>query len=103
MLAVNGLRYRLLVIRWHHGKLSACLAFDSNLLICSSRMGASPKASATKSTGETWDVGHLYVADSSLFPTALGVNPMLTIEAMALHVSRHIVDSLSNTKMAAKI
>ncbi|KAG1099107.1 hypothetical protein G6F42_017884 [Rhizopus arrhizus] len=71
--------------------------------MASCRMGASSKTSATKSTGETWDVRYLYVADSSLFPTALGVNPMLTIEAMALHVSRHIVDSLSNTKMAAKI
>ncbi|GAN00882.1 long chain fatty acid oxidase [Mucor ambiguus] len=72
--------------------------------MASCRMGASPKTSATKSTGETWDVGNLYVADSSLFPTALGVNPMLTIQAIALHVSRQIVDSLcSNTKMAAKI
>lgn len=66
-------------------------------------MGASPKTSATKHTGETWDVRNLYVADSSLFPTALGVNPMLTIEAVALHVSRSIVDSLSSTKTAAKI
>ncbi|KAK4511724.1 uncharacterized protein ATC70_007267 [Mucor velutinosus] len=72
--------------------------------MASCRMGASPKTSATKYTGETWDVGHLYVADSSLFPTALGVNPMLTIEAIALHVSRNIIHSLSSTrKIAAKI
>lgn len=57
-------------------------------------MGDSPKNSATKSTGETWDVSNLYVSDSSLFPTALGVNPMVTIEALALHVTRNIVSSL---------
>lgn len=55
-------------------------------------MGVSPLTSATKPTGETWDVSNLYVSDSSLFPTALGVNPMVTIQAIALHVSRHIID-----------
>lgn len=59
-------------------------------------MGVSPKNSATKPTGETWDVSNLYVSDSSLFPTALGVNPMVTIEALALYVSRNIVKSLKD-------
>jgi long-chain-alcohol oxidase len=59
-------------------------------------MGVSPKTSATKSTGETWDVRNLYISDSSLFPTALGVNPMVTIQAIALSVSRNIVESIQN-------
>ena len=33
----------------------------------------------------------LYVADGSLFPTALGVNPMVTILAVAKRVSRTII------------
>lgn len=66
-------------------------------------MGNSPKTSATKSTGETWDVDDLYVADSSLFPNALGVNPMLTIEAIAISVSRNIAISLKNAKIPAHI
>ncbi|KAF7723651.1 hypothetical protein EC973_001793 [Apophysomyces ossiformis] len=56
----------------------------------SCRMGVSPKSSVTKPTGETWEVKNLYVSDASLFPTASGVNPMVTIEALALHVSRSI-------------
>jgi choline dehydrogenase-like flavoprotein len=34
----------------------------------------------------------LYVADGSLFPTALGVNPMVTILAVAKRVARTIID-----------
>lgn len=56
-------------------------------------MGRSPKTSATKPNGETWDVQNLYVADSSLFPTSLGINPMVTIQTIALSVSRGIVQS----------
>jgi choline dehydrogenase-like flavoprotein len=33
----------------------------------------------------------LYVADASLFPTALGVNPMLTVMALARRVARTVL------------
>ena len=52
-------------------------------LMGSARMGASPELSAASPTGETWDVRNLVVADGSAFPTASGVNPMITIEAIA--------------------
>jgi choline dehydrogenase-like flavoprotein len=52
-------------------------------LMGSARMGGSPAGSAAGPTGETWDVRNLVVADGSAFPTASGVNPMITIEAIA--------------------
>ncbi|KAI7888795.1 uncharacterized protein EV154DRAFT_516488 [Mucor mucedo] len=57
----------------------------------SNRMGISPKVSVTKPTGETWEVKDLFVADASVFPTASGVNPMVTVEAIALHVADSIL------------
>jgi choline dehydrogenase-like flavoprotein len=71
--------------------------FDDDIY---SRMGRSPKTSATKPTGETWDTQNLYVADSSLFPTALGVNPMVTIQTIALSVSRNIIESLKKQQQS---
>lgn len=63
-------------------------------------MGDSALTSATKPTGETWDVSNLYISDSSLFPTALGVNPMVTIQAIALSVSRHIIEQYKTEEQA---
>lgn len=58
-------------------------------------MGVSAKSSAVQASGETWEVKNLHVADGSVFPTAVGVNPMVTIEAVALHVARNVIHSLN--------
>jgi len=47
------------------------------------RMGDSARFSATNPEGETWEVKNLYVMDGSSFPSASGVNPMISIEAIA--------------------
>ncbi|KAL6980009.1 long-chain-alcohol oxidase [Sarracenia purpurea var. burkii] len=68
--------------------------------ICSShqmgtcRMGVEQKGSAVAPTGETWEVEGLYVADSSVFPTALGVNPMVTIQAIAYCTAQSVLEVL---------
>ncbi|XP_039135432.1 long-chain-alcohol oxidase FAO4A-like [Dioscorea cayenensis subsp. rotundata] len=49
----------------------------------SCRMGVDQKTSAVSPDGETWEVEGLFVADTSVFPTALGVNPMVTVMAIA--------------------
>lgn len=36
----------------------------------------------------------LYVADAAVIPTALGVNPSLTISALALRIADNIVETL---------
>lgn len=58
-------------------------------LMGSARMGGSPATSVANAAGETWEVPDILVADGSAFPTASGVNPMITIEAIAhLNASR---------------
>ena len=47
------------------------------------RMGADPETSVVGAANETHDIRGLYVIDGSCFPTASGVNPMLTIAAIA--------------------
>lgn len=61
------------------------------------RMGAAPREHACDPGGrvrvgsrDDSVVGGLYVADTSLFPTGLGVNPMLTAMALARRVSRTV-------------
>lgn len=60
----------------------------------SCRMGANPKESAVNQMGETWEVEGLYVADASVFPTALGVNPMVTIQAIAYCTAQSVLEVL---------
>jgi long-chain-alcohol oxidase len=59
------------------------------------RMGGSPNTSACTPGGETWDVRGLYVCDASVFPTASGVNPMISIESIAHMNARGIASSLA--------
>lgn len=49
----------------------------------SCRMGTDPTRSAVDGNNQTHEVTDLYVADSSAFPTASGVNPMLSVYAIA--------------------
>jgi choline dehydrogenase-like flavoprotein len=53
------------------------------------RIGA-PGESACASDGSLHGTEALYVADASLFPTSVGVNPMMTIIAFAKQISRGI-------------
>jgi long-chain-alcohol oxidase len=54
------------------------------------RMASSPASSVAGESGEVHSVHDLYVADASLFPTASGVNPMITIAALAYHVAGRV-------------
>jgi len=54
------------------------------------RMGSSPRDSVVNLNGELWDLPGCYVADASLFPTAVGVNPQVTIMALATRVAQRL-------------
>lgn len=78
---------------------------DLSTLICSAhqmgscRMGIEPSSSAVNSMGETWEVEGLYIADSSVFPTALGVNPMVTVQATAYCTAQSVLEFLKRKSM----
>eukprot|EP01112_Ceratiomyxa_fruticulosa_P001686 TRINITY_DN11851_c0_g2_i1.p1 TRINITY_DN11851_c0_g2~~TRINITY_DN11851_c0_g2_i1.p1 ORF type:complete len:736 (+),score=117.23 TRINITY_DN11851_c0_g2_i1:383-2590(+) len=64
------------------------------------RVGTSPSNSAVNQSGKLWEVNNLYVADASTFPTALGINPMITVESVAYRIGLKICEELNdmNTK-----
>lgn len=60
----------------------------------SCRMGSSPRYSVVDPDGQVWGTQGLYVADASNFPSASGVNPMVTNMAIADHISRVIARTM---------
>ncbi|MEA2498038.1 MAG: hypothetical protein QOH26_443 [Actinomycetota bacterium] len=61
----------------------------------SCRMGVDPATSAVDADNESHEVKNLYVVDSSTFPTASGVNPMLSIYGIAHRAAGKIAARLS--------
>jgi choline dehydrogenase-like flavoprotein len=55
------------------------------------RIGSDPRQSVIRPDFRHHDVDRLYVADSSVFPTATGVNPQISIMAIAQICARRAV------------
>jgi len=64
-------------------------------LMGSCRMSSDPSLGPTKPTGELYDVDNLFVGDACVFPTTPGVNPMITIMAMARRTAEFVKDKLA--------
>ncbi|XP_057250907.1 long-chain-alcohol oxidase FAO4A isoform X2 [Beta vulgaris subsp. vulgaris] len=64
----------------------------------SCRMGINPRTSVVNQRGESWEVEGLYLADSSVFPTALGVNPMVTVQAISYCTTQSVLEFLRRRK-----
>jgi long-chain-alcohol oxidase len=64
---------------------------DSAHQMGSCRMGIDPMTSAVDPRGETWDVEGLFVADASVFPSATGVNPMVSVQSIAYCTGQSLV------------
>lgn len=56
------------------------------------RMGRHAESAVCNERGEVFGVGGLFVADASAFPGSSGVNPMVTIMALAHHTASRIAD-----------
>lgn len=76
------------------GAAPATMALAALHIMGTARMGGSAADSAVDPDGQTWDVQGLYVADGSCFPTASGVNPMISIESIA---------HMTATRLAARL
>lgn len=69
----------------------------SNRLECASQhplgsaqMGAFSEHSVVDSNGRVWGIESLYIADGSIVPTSLGVNPQLSIMAIATRIAERM-------------
>lgn len=56
-------------------------------IIGTCRMGKSADDSVVNSEGRSFDIPNLYISDNSTFPSALSVNPALTIMALSLRTA----------------
>jgi choline dehydrogenase-like flavoprotein len=100
MLAGGGRRVTAPVHRigWHSSPESLATALQDKVIrdftlyashpMASCRMGADPRTSVIGPSGEAHAVAGLYLADSSVFPTSLGVNPQLTTMTLATAIAR---------------
>jgi choline dehydrogenase-like flavoprotein len=61
-------------------------------LMGTARMSEDPRRGVTGSFGEFHGAGGLIVADASVFPGPIGINPMETVIALAMRNARRLID-----------
>jgi long-chain-alcohol oxidase len=91
----NGGREQMLKAADDYGWGPAQVTLGSFHLMGTAHMSGNRESSVCDSTGEAWDARNLFVVDGAVLPTALGVNPMVTIEAAAHKIARGMAAKLT--------
>lgn len=63
---------------------------DTSHLLGTCRMGRDPGQSVVNADGRSHDIRNLWICDGSVFPTSGGVNPSLTIQAIACRTADRV-------------
>ncbi|MGV3615969.1 MAG: GMC family oxidoreductase [Fimbriimonas sp.] len=61
------------------------------------RMGTDSARAVVDSDGRCFDVPNLYIADASIFPSAMSVNPALTIIALATRIADRFLERVARS------
>ena len=69
------------------------IAPASRHVMGTARMGADPRTSVVSPEQRLWGVDNVLVCDSSVFVTAAGYNPTLTLAALAHRAASHLAQS----------
>jgi choline dehydrogenase-like flavoprotein len=75
---------------------------DTAHLNGTARMGSDPAASVVDADCRSWDIPNLWVCDGSVFPTVGGVNPSLTIQAIACRTGDRIKALAARGELASR-
>jgi choline dehydrogenase-like flavoprotein len=59
------------------------------------RISSDPGSGVVSPSGETHDVPGLWIADGSVFPSAIKVNPMITIMGVARRIAAQLSEQLA--------
>ena len=68
-------------------------------LMGTARMGHDRATSVVDADCRSWDIPNLWICDGSVFPTSGGVNPSLTIQAIACRTSDRIAELASRREL----
>lgn len=86
-----------------HGNRPPLTPFASAHQMGTCRMSAEPRDGVVDPRGRVWGTDGLYVADASVFPSASGVNPMVTVMAIADWIAQGICEELKGDGVQARL